>query len=202
MGTQVHQLKPLRDVVQGPHPSRLRLLAPIRYLSIQHPEKTKYDFALPLVFGVIAWAIYWLLNPKPPLFGDDGLLRFTRDLLIMAVPFMIGALAAVAMGSPGEHMDTRPRGVDLRLDGRTLTLRQFVCYLLGYLSFVGLITLGASVAAALMHNTVVHWLVQSPKWLLLLKAFGTLVLSVMLSALTITVFWGLYFLTDIVNDAD
>lgn len=202
MGTQVHQLKPLRDVVHGRPPSRLRLLAPVRYLAIQHAEKTKYDFVFPLILGVVAWAVYWLLNPKPPLFGDDGLLRFTRDLLVMAVPFMIGALAAVAMGSPGEHIDKRPRGVELFLNGRTLTLRQFVCYLLGYLSFVGLITLAGAVAASLMHDTVVHWLAGLPKWLLLVKAFGTLGLSVLLATLTVTVFWGLYFLTDVVNDVD
>ena len=99
-------------------------------------------------------------------------------------------------------MDVRPRGVDLRLNGRALTLRQFVCYLLGYLSFVGLLTLGGAVGAALLRATVVHWLAGSPKWLIVVKAFGTLTLSVMLATLTITVFWGLYFLTDVVNDAD
>ncbi len=64
-----------------------------------------------------------------------GVLKFARDLLIMAVPFMIGALASVAMGSPGTHMDRRPVGAELVLDGEVLSLRQFVCYLLGYLSF-------------------------------------------------------------------
>jgi hypothetical protein len=44
----------------------------------------------------------------------------------MAVPFMIGALASVAMGSPGLHLDKRPVGSDLLLDGEILTLRQFV----------------------------------------------------------------------------
>jgi hypothetical protein len=200
MGTR--QIEHLRDVSQGRPPSRLRLLAPLRYLAIRHDEKTKYDFIIPLVVGLLAWGIYWLIDPKPKLFGDDGLLRFTRDLLIMAVPFMVGALAAVAMGSPGPHMDARPRGVELRLDGRPLTLRQFVCYLLGYLSFVGLLTLGTAVAAALLHDAVLKWTADVPTLLHWIKLVGTLVLSLMLSSLTVTVFWSLYFLTDIVNHSD
>jgi hypothetical protein len=62
------------------------------------------------------------VSPKPPLWGDPGLLRFARDLLIMAVPFMIGALAAVSMGAPGEHLDRRPLGVEIMLANDVLTL--------------------------------------------------------------------------------
>src|ERR1700739_4040763 len=129
MGTQqAGQLRHLRDVSHGRKPSRLRLLAPLRYLLIRHSEKLTYDVFLPVAIAVIGWSVYWWMDPKPKIFGDDGLLRFSRDLLIMAVPFMVGALAAVAMGSPGTgQIDRRPRGVDLHLDGRTLTLRQFVC---------------------------------------------------------------------------
>ncbi len=115
---------------QGDSPSRLRLLAPIRYLWIYHSEKSLYDIKLPVAIGVVAWASYSLITPKIPLFGDAGLLRFARDLLVMAVPFMIGALASVSMGAPGPSFDRRPPGAELLLDGEVLTLRQFLCYLL------------------------------------------------------------------------
>lgn len=183
-------------------PSRLRLLAPLRYLLIRHPEKFKYDFIAPTLLTLASWGIYWLISPKPQLFGDEGLLRFSRDLLIMALPFMVGALAAVAMGSPGVHLDNRPRGVELRLDGRTLTLRQFVCYLLGYLSFVGFVTLAGVVAAGLLHDAVIQWVGLDARVILIVRIVGTFALSALLSVLITTVLWSLYFLTDVVNQTD
>ncbi len=189
----------LQDVREGRRPTRARLFAPLRYLRIRNPEKTRYDFVVPAVAAVCAWGIYLLLEPKPSLFGDTGLLRFARDLLVMAVPFMVGALAAVAMGSPGPHLDRRPVGAELFLDGEILTLRQFVCYLLGYLCFLGLVTLGAVVAAGLLRDTVVAWTAGSPNARIVIHSAGAFVLSGMLSALSVTVLWALYFLTDIVN---
>lgn len=189
----------LRDVSHGHPPSRARLLAPLRYLMIAHPEKTRYDFIVPGVSAFVIWAGYMCLEPKPAIFGEDGLLRFVRDLLMMAVPFMIGALAAVAMGSPGEHLDKRPAGVELYLDGRLLTLRSFMCYLLGYLSFLGLITLGFSVLAVLVRPTVLHGLTGLSFWVKIVYAVGALGIFTLLSFLTVTVFWALYFLTDVVN---
>jgi hypothetical protein len=71
----------------------------------------------PALLAVAMWIAYYLIAPKPPLFGDSGIFRFTRDLLVMGVPFMIGALATVAMGSPGSYLDRRPAGAELYLDG-------------------------------------------------------------------------------------
>jgi hypothetical protein len=188
----------LADVRHGKRRARLRLLAPVRYLAIRHPEKNLYDFVSPALIAVALWTAYYLISPKPPIFGDNGILRFTRDLLIMAVPFMIGALATVAMGSPGQHLDKRPVGAELYLDGEALTLRQFVCYLLGYLSFLGVVTLLASVAATLVHDAVVKVVGVH-----MLRSFvlnvGTAVLFALLSSLLVTVLWSLYFLADVVN---
>jgi len=192
----------LRDITHGGYVSRLRLLAPLRYLAIRHPEKYKYDVVLPAVVGVAAWSIYCLIEPKPALFGDGGLLRFARDLLIMAVPFMVGSLAAVSMGSPGQHMDRRPIGAELYLDNDTLTLRQFLCYLLGYLCFLGLVTLIFVVAAGLMHDVVMAWTENAPMLRSIIRAVGALSLSLLLSFLSVTVFWSLYFLTDVANQTN
>ena len=191
--------KGLADVRQGPPPSRLRLLAPLRYLAIYNPEKARYDFAYPIVCGSILWLAYLLLAPRVALFGSDGLVQQTRDILIMGVPFMVGALAAVAMGSPGQYLDRRPIGVELYLDGRCLTLRQFVCYLLGYMCFLGLVLLGATSIAALIKPAVIGYTAGHPELRELVRAGGALFLMLGLSALTVTNFWSLYFLTEIVS---
>lgn len=199
MGTR--EVRRQTDVSETVRPrSRLRLLAPLRYLSIKHEEKQWYDLHLPIIVGVSAWAICLVLAPKLQLFGDNGLLRFTRDLLVMAVPFMVGALASVSMGAPGgSAMDQRMVGVQLVLDGQVVTMRQFVCYLLGYLCLLGLVTLAFVVAASLLRDTVVGWMTGLPALKYGVRAAGMLTLSVLLSALSITVLWALYFLTDIVN---
>jgi hypothetical protein len=198
MATQ--QIRRRVDVVEADRSTfRLRLLAPLRYLSIQHVEKFRYDVILPVAFGVAAWGLYLVISPKPPLFGESGLLRFARDLLVMAVPFMVGALAAVSMGSPGTHLDRRPIGAELILDNEALTLRQFLCYLLGYLCFVGLLTLVAVVAAGLFRDAVLAWTVTVPTIRMIVWGIGSLGLSLLLSFLSVTVLWSLYFLTDIAN---
>jgi hypothetical protein len=200
MGTQ--PIRQLRDISHGAAGSRLRLLSPLRYLAIKHPEKYRYDFLIPTLVGLLAWIAYLAIEPKPSLFGDDGLLRFARDLLIMAVPFMIGALAAVSMGAPGPHLDRRPMGTELYLDNDSLTLRQFLCYLLGYLSFLGMATLMLVVASEMMREPILAWTSHAPLWREAVKALGTLSLSLLLSYLSVTVLWSLYFLTDVANQTN
>ena|ERR1700691_3982356 len=187
------------DVEEGGVHSRLRLLAPLRYLKIRHPEKRKFDVFIPLSIGIAGWAIYQLIEPRPALFGDAGLLRFARDLLIMAVPFMVGALAAVSMGAPGPNLDRRPTGAELWLDNDSLTMRQFLCFLLGYLSFLGLVVLIGVVAAGLLKDGVMVWTTAYPMVRTFVQAAGSLVLSLLLSFLSVTVLWSLYFLTDVAN---
>lgn len=195
MGT--HQV--VGDIHSGPPPSRKRLLAPLRYLLIKHPEKTAYDFVVPAVWTVLLFAGYYFVEPKPALFGDGGLIKLTRDLLVMAVPFLVGALAAVAMGSPGLHLDRRLVGAPLFLDGEALTLRQFVCYLLGYLCFIGLAILIATVGATVLHDTVIAWTKARPNLGYAVLHAGVFGLSAALSVLIVTVLWSLYFLTAVVN---
>lgn len=189
----------LQDVRQGPAPSRLRLLAPLNYLRIWHPEKTRYDFLIPGVATAALWLAYTAMEPKPALFGDGGLLRFTRDLLVMTVPFLVGALAAVALGAPSGYLDRRTVGAELVLHGEILTLRQFVCHLLGYLCFLGLVTLAGAVFAELLKPVLVAWTDQHKELRAPIRSIGAFALLAMLSALSVTVLWALYFLTDIIN---
>lgn len=196
MGTREIEL---RDIQVGGRRSRLRLLAPLRYLSIVAPEKDFYDRWLPLLIGIGGWAVYNLLDPKPAMFGPAGLLSVVQSFLLLAVPFLIGSLGAVAMGSPGQHLDRRAVGVGIFLDGEILTLRQFVSYLLGYLCFVGLVVF-IFVTIAILVQPAVLKLVDGISWLnVAIEQAGIVVMLIVFSAFSITVFWALYFLTDIVN---
>jgi len=189
----------LRDITQARRSLRLRLLAPLRYLSIANTEKRKYDLTVPAICTVLLLVAYHLVTPSIIIFGESGLLKLGRDVLIMAVPFMVGALAAVSMGAPGPYLDRRFAGVELVLDGRVLTARQFVCYLLGYLCFLGLVTLGLSIVAQVGREAVLAWTSDYPILRAIVRDAGLTILFALISSLAVTTFWSLYFLTDVVN---
>lgn len=189
----------LRDVQATSKPRRLRLLAPLRYLAISGPEKRFYDLYLPVYCAAFMFVVFLLLHPRPLVFGPEGLISVIQSFMIMAVPFLIGALAAVAMGSPGAHLDRRAVGVGFAIDGEVLTLRQFVCYLLGYLCFVGLILFLAVTLAALVQPTLARLLSDDSALLFALQHGGLFVLMLTIASFVITIFWALYFLSDIVN---
>jgi hypothetical protein len=64
---------------------------------------------------------------------------------------------------------------------------------------MNLVVLLLSIAAALLHDPVVTWPGQHPKFTAPLRTGGVIVLSFLLSSLIIAVLWSLYFLTDVVN---
>jgi hypothetical protein len=88
------------------------------------------------------------------------------------------------------------------LQNDVLTLRQFLCYLLGYLSFLGVVTLILVVAADLMREPVLAWTSGAELTRLAVKEIGAAVLSLLLSFLSVTVLWALYFLTDVANQTN
>ncbi|GGF56891.1 hypothetical protein GCM10007301_15750 [Azorhizobium oxalatiphilum] len=189
----------LTDVHQGKPASRKRILAPLRYLVIYHPEKWKYDVVAPIVLAATLWAFYVVASPKIAFFGESGLLKFSRDILVMAVPFLVGALATVAMASSMGSLDKRARGAELYLDGKVLTLRQFVCYLLGYLSFVGIFALVMNIGAEIGRPWLSSVLAEHQTLRLSALLLGPAAFFMVMSAFLTTILWALYFLTDIVN---
>lgn len=196
------KIEPLRDVVQTRRPNRWRLLAPLRYLSISAYDKRKYDLFLPVAGGLALWLGYNFLSPQPTLFGENGILASVQTFLMLAVPFLIGALASVAMGSPGERIDKRVYGTGVVLDGRTLSLRQFVCYLLGYLSFLGLVAFVLITIASFVAPSLRIMLSEISYLHIILRQVFAVSMFILFSAFTTTVFWALYFLTDVVNRTD
>lgn len=188
----------LRDIEINETPRRLRLLAPLRYLAIQAPERQFYDFVLPAIVGTGATVLFCFLDPKPKFFGDDGLVVLIQGFLMMAVPFLIGSLAAVALASDSENLDRRLTGVGVILDGAYLTLRQFMTYLLGYLSFFGL-SLFIGMTIAIMVEPSISKLISGSETIVWwVQQLASYLFFVLCSAFAITIFWSLYFLTEVV----
>jgi hypothetical protein len=189
----------LTDVEHTRKPRRLRLLAPLRYLAIAAPEKRFYDIQLPAVVGLTVSFVFYVLDPRPKILGVDGVAPMMQGFLMMAVPFLIGALATVALASEGKHLDNRAVGSGIFLDGNYLSLRQFVCYLLGYLCFIGLSLFIAITLTVVASPSLVAVTSDVPTVLWAVERLATTVFFVTCSAFAITVFWALYFLTEVVS---
>ncbi|MCF3642915.1 hypothetical protein LXM94_23395 [Rhizobium sp. TRM95111] len=178
-----------------------RLLVPLKYLRIKHPEKLKFDFVFPLVFACIFLAP--VLSPDFRAAAADGiqLLERSSDLLSILTGFFVAALAAVATFG-GDEMDKEMPGTQpVTLtdpfrphDPERLTRRRFLCFLFGYLAFVSLAVYLVGFAFAALQTYVIAKYVPTYTvasfiifWGLYGFALGNLLANTLL---------GLFYLTD------
>lgn len=123
-----------------------QLFTPLLYLKIRHPLKPLFDWYIPLFLSVVVVAIIFVLPKKVDIFGNSGLIFIITDLVKILVGFYIAALAAVAtfqsppMDAPfnGDQAILKIKVKDKNGDSN-LTRRQFLCYLFGYLAFMGVV---------------------------------------------------------------
>jgi len=69
----------------------------------------------------------------------------------------------------------------------------------GLSQLLGLLSLIAVVGATLLHDAIVSLIMGHARTVVAVKAAGVSSLALLLSSLSITVFWSLYLLTDVVN---
>ena len=123
-----------------------QLFTPLAYLRIKHTVKPWFDWIAPLLVSVVGISVLYSLPKSIDIFGNNGLIFIITDLIKILVGFYIAALAAVATFQ-NEPMDRTfdgdqatlhvvRKGVDKTA---TLTRRQFLCYLFGYLAFMGVV---------------------------------------------------------------
>lgn len=120
-----------------------RLLRPLDYVRIKHPEKPLYDLFIPALFTIIIVAVLMLLPQPIKMSGPDGLFESIVGLLQILTGFYIASLAAIATFKkpgmdktmPGDPptLKTTSRG-KIRID--QLTRRRFLCLMFGYLALV------------------------------------------------------------------
>ena len=132
----------------------MRLFKPIIYLTVEHPEKRKYDFWLPAAFACAFTAIYIFLDGTIKFIESGGIVDSINQLLALLVGFFIAALAAVAtFNSPS--MDEKTLGKPFLLKENykgenyvvELTRRRFLSLMFGYLSVLTIVLYVIGVAA-------------------------------------------------------
>ncbi|HHL2729187.1 TPA: hypothetical protein ACQ4J9_001814 [Yersinia enterocolitica] len=116
---------------------RSKILTPIDYLRINHPEKRWFDFVIPVVLSAIVVVILNLLPKSISLIGKDSLVSLVNGILQILSGFYIASMAAVATFQKA-GMDDVMTGSPPTLRGQPLTRRRFLTYLFGYLAFISI----------------------------------------------------------------
>lgn len=136
----------------------------------------------------------------PALLGDQGLITGVNDLLQVLIGFYIAALAAIAtFHKPG--MDEQMAGDPVTLEEEfrgdvldvSLTRRRFLCYLFGYLAWIGLLVYAGGVAIGASHEDVKSLIPD--EWLQVARNAGLFAYLFLLSNLGVTTMLGLYYMT-------
>lgn len=120
-----------------------RLLVPLKYLRISHPEKIKFDLVFPFVFACLFFLpVFSSAFRADALKGIDVLGR-SSDLMSILTGFFVASLAAVATFGGEEMNELMPGKKPVLLPQSVgppehLTRRRFLCFLFGYLAFTSL----------------------------------------------------------------
>lgn len=114
-----------------------KVLTPVDYIRINHPEKRWFDFYVPIFFAVIVSICVFMLPKHIALIGKDGLVSLTNGILQILSGFYIASMAAVATFQK-DGMDAVMDGYPPTLRGKDLTRRKFLTYLFGYLAFLSI----------------------------------------------------------------
>ncbi|WP_454834492.1 hypothetical protein [Rahnella aceris] len=115
-----------------------KILTPINYIRINHPEKRVFDFWIPLFTSVIIGLLLFSLDKPIVLIGKDGLVSVVNGILQILSGFYIASMAAVATFQK-KGMDDPMDGTPPTLKGEELTRRKFLTYLFGYLAFASIL---------------------------------------------------------------
>jgi hypothetical protein len=169
-----------------------KLFKPMGYISIKHSEKYWFDLFIPALLALLIATIIFML-PKPIiLLGKDSLISLVNGILQILSGFYIASMAAVATFQK-EGMDEYMVGKPPKLKGKSLTRRNFLTYLFGYLAFMSILMYFVGGFIQLSASNISFWIVDvhsSVKFILV-----TAYLFVVCNILTTTAL-GMHFLID------
>lgn len=177
-----------------------KLVAPVKYLKIKHREKRYVDVCAPAISAAIVCAVI-LFAPKPiSLLSEDGIVKTLSAFLQFLVGFYVAALAAIAT-FPNKNMDVPTDGIPLKLDGVTITRRQYLSYLFGYLAFVGLGVVLFSSAILTLESNIEYLAKDLEKlYVHVIKGIVAYVYFYFVSSVLFITLYGLYYLTEKIHE--
>ncbi|MEH6346025.1 MAG: hypothetical protein V7785_13120 [Bermanella sp.] len=177
-----------------------KLLTPLNYLRIKHPQKQLVDIVLPLVFSLLICIAFYFL-PKPiGLLGQNGLILSLSGFLQVLAGFFIAALGAIAT-FPNKDMDRPTDGIPLKLDELELTRRQFLSYMFGFLAFTGFILVLLSKMVLSAESNIIHLLSNvNDQYRLWLKLVFSFLYFTIFNSLLFTTLFGLHYLTEKIHE--
>jgi hypothetical protein len=178
------------------------LLAPLRYLRIQHAFKVRWDWWFPALgsIGLTAALRFWPAIPSP--FVAAGYIAGLQSIFAILGGFFVAALTLLSTAqAPALHqMLTGYPAPRFAGEGMPLTRQRFLCLLFGYLSFsvFGLYLMGF--AGTLLAPGARELIGAEVRWWLA-SAF-LLFYNFWLSHTAIATLVGLYYFTDRLQRTD
>lgn len=118
-----------------------QLTRPFAYLKIEHPEKWKFDWLVPLVLNIITLFLFYFIGNGINIFGNNGFIDLISRFVQILPGFYIAALAAIATFNRtniDQYMPEPTPKMDILISGQkntiSLTRRRFLCMLFSFLT--------------------------------------------------------------------
>ncbi|HEE0139754.1 TPA: hypothetical protein R8G72_000830 [Citrobacter youngae] len=173
-----------------------KILTPIDYIRIKHPEKRVFDIFIPVIISTLITTLIFCLDRPISIISKDGLISVINGILQILSGFYIASMAAVAtFQKPG--MDSVMDGTPPTLKGKDLTRRKFLTYLFGYLAFASIIMYLIGGGIQLMSPTLSHTQWIKVPWV---KITFVGIYLFIISNIICTTILGMYFMIDKMHD--
>tara|TARA_Y100000296_G_scaffold77626_1_gene99406 strand:+ start:1535 stop:2152 length:618 start_codon:yes stop_codon:yes gene_type:complete len=177
-----------------------KLLSPLAYLKIHHPQKRVVDFLLPTIFSALVTFILVYFSDNLVILEKDGVVESFSKLVQFLTAFYVAALAAIAT-FPSKNMDVPTDGTSLKLNNRVLTRRQFLSYMFGFLSIEGFTVIFLSQIAILMHDPIAQLeSVIGDGGYEILRIASVFIFNLSIASLLFTTLYAVYYLTEKIHE--
>lgn len=173
-----------------------KILTPINYVRIKHPEKRVFDIFIPLIIAILITIFIFSLDTPIPIISKDGLISVINGILQILSGFYIASMAAVATFQKS-GMDSIMDGAPPTLKGKELTRRKFLTYLFGYLAFSSIMMYLIGGGIQLLSPTLNHTQWIKITWI---KISLVAMYLFIIANIICTTILGMYFMIDKMHD--